>query len=589
MAKGLTGKVKALFTEIKTHWRTPAEGKYVPYREYKDILIAVGSNYTAAKTLEYIFFGASCYLMMYHYKLPYLTFSVINIINMPLGYIWTLLAWLIADNLGFLPKKTERRFYLLYMALIAIGLALIIGDVSALFNPASRFVRYMNSLEGISCASAFKILGTHILYNGWQGARSIFWKKKLIPKYGRYKYSLYSDFIPKCITVVLIGWLPFYNIPDVVTRVWVANLLFAVFNMFGFANNLEICTRNISPNVRERILVRSYPIKISHIFHSILAIILPVIIGALRYEWADINVFRYVIPITFVLSAALTMVFAGRIQERIPQPPIDKKVQIKFWDGMFGVMRNKYKWMNTIVGLLDSLGNGMLPFVTILYLYTFRLSGLLYSLIVALVSFAGTPPDLFAPYFIKRFTYKQIQIFYQLSRAIGNSIIVLALLFLGDKLILCGTICVVTLFLLEVCKTVPATVSYDMEVRINDYQMYLSGERLESFSGVFGWFTGPIVSFVGLIIPILMLKFGFNSNWDVLFVDDSRIKIIVIPIIIDIIGYFLMTIPYLFWDYNDEKQSKVIAVLQKREQVTGRAAQDSQPDAETELAEVTAE
>ncbi len=589
MAKGLTGKVKALFTEIKTHWRTPAEGKYVPYREYKDILIAVGSNYTAAKTLEYIFFGASCYLMMYHYKLPYLTFSVINIINMPLGYIWTLLAWLIADNLGFLPKKTERRFYLLYMALIAIGLALIIGDVSALFNPASRFVRYMNSLEGISCASAFKILGTHILYNGWQGARSIFWKKKLIPKYGRYKYSLYSDFIPKCITVVLIGWLPFYKIPDVVTRVWVANLLFAVFNMFGFANNLEICTRNISPNVRERILVRSYPIKISHIFHSILAIILPVIIGALRYEWADINVFRYVIPITFVLSAALTMVFAGRIQERIPQPPIDKKVQIKFWDGMFGVMRNKYKWMNTIVGLLDSLGNGMLPFVTILYLYTFRLSGLLYSLIVALVSFAGTPPDLFAPYFIKRFTYKQIQIFYQLSRAIGNSIIVLALLFLGDKLILCGTICVVTLFLLEVCKTVPATVSYDMEVRINDYQMYLSGERLESFSGVFGWFTGPIVSFVGLIIPILMLKFGFNSNWDVLFVDDSRIKIIVIPIIIDIIGYFLMTIPYLFWDYNDEKQSKVIAVLQKREQVTGRAAQDSQPDAETELAEVTAE
>ena len=587
MAKGLSGKVKALFTEIKTHWRTPAEGKYVPYREYKDILIAVGSNYTAAKTLEYIFFGASCYLMMYHYKLPYLTFSVINIINMPLGYIWTLIAWLIADNLGFLPKKTERKFYLLYMALIAVGLTLIIGDVSALFNPASRFVRYMNSLEGIS--SAFKILGTHILYNGWQGARSIFWKKKLIPKYGRYKYSLYSDFIPKCITVVLIGWLPFYNIPDVVTRVWVANLLFAVFNMFGFANNLEICTRNISPNVRERILVRSYPIKLSHIFHSILAIILPVIIGALRYEWADINVFRYVIPITFVVSAALTMVFAGRIQERIPQPPIDKKVQIKFWDGMFGVMRNKYKWMNTVVGLLDSLGNGMLPFVTILYLYTFRLSGLLYSLIVALVSFAGTQPDLFAPYFIKRFTYKQIQIFYQLSRAIGNTIIVLALLFLGDKLILCGTICVVTLFLLEVCKTVPATVSYDMEVRINDYQMYLSGERLENFSGVFGWITGPIVSFVGLIIPLLLLKFGFNSNWDVLFVDDSRIKIIVIPIIIDIIGYFLMTIPYLFWDYDDEKQSKVIAVLRKREEVTGMTREDASAQAETELAEVTTE
>ena len=569
MANESGSKVKALFTEIKTHWKTPAEGKYVPYKEYKDIFIAVGSNYTGSKVLEYIYFGAACYLMMYHYKLPYLTFSVINIINMPLNYIWTLIGWLVADNLGMLVKKTERKLYGLYFALIAVGLFLIFGNVAAFFNPAARFVTYMNSLEGISFASAIKILGTHLLWNGWAGARGIFWRKKLIPKYGRYKYMLYSDCIPKCVMVVLIGWLPFYNIPDVVTRVWVANLMFAVFNLFSFNNQLEICTRNISPNVRERIFVRSYPIKLSHIFYSILAIILPVIIGMLRYEWADINVFRFVIPVTFVVAVGLTMVFAGRVRERIPQPPLDKKVQINFWDGMFGVMRNKYKWILTVVGLLDALGNGMLPFVTILYLYTFRLSGLLYSLIVALVSFAGTPPDLLAPYFMKRFTYKQLQIFYQLSRAIGNSIIVLALVFLGDKLILCGTICVVTLFFLEMCKTVPATASYDMEVRINDYQMYLSGERLESFSGVFGWFTGPIVSFVGLIIPLLLLRYGFNSNWDVLFVDASRIKIIVIPIIIDVVGYLLMTIPYLFWDYDDDKQSKVMQVLQRREEVTG--------------------
>ena len=591
MASGFSGKVKGLFTEIKTHWNTPAEGKYVPYKEYKDILIAVGSNYTGSKVLEYIIFAASCYLIMYHYKLPYLTFSIIAIINMPLGYIWTLIGWLVADNLGFLDKRTERKIYLLYFGLIVVGLAMIIGNVAALFDPASRFVRYMNALEGINCSSAFKILGTHLLYTGWTGARSIFWKKKLIPKYGRYKYCLYSDVVPKCVTVILIGWLPIYNIPDVTTRVWVANLLFACFNVFGFGNQLEICTRNISPNVRERILVRSYPIKFSHIFHSILAIILPVIIGALRYKWEDINVYRYVVPITFVVSAAITMLLAGRIKERIPQPPLEKKVQIRFWDGMFGVMRNKYKWMLTIVNLLDALGNGMLPFATILYLYTFRLTGLLYSLIVALVSFAGTPPDLLAPYFLKRFTYKQLQIFYQLSRAAGNTIIVLALLFLGDRLILCGTICVVTLFFMEMCKTVPATASYDMEVRINDYQMYLSGERLENFSGVFGWFTGPITSFVGLIIPLLLLRYGFNSNWDVLFLDDSRIKIIVIPIIIDIIGYVLMTIPYLFWDYDDQKQSKVMAVLRRREEVTSRMLEAESGDTadlpSAEEAEVT--
>lgn len=571
---GLFGKVKWLFNEIKTHWNTPAEGKYVPYKEYKDVIFAVGSNYAGSKVLEYIGFFSSCYLIMHHYKLPYLTFSVIGILNMPLGYISALMWWFVCDNLGFLPKKTERKFYAVYIAMGLFGLSTILFDYSRLFNQSSAFITYLNGLEGMNATACFKTFGTHFLYTGWVGARNIFWRKILLPKYGRYKYSLYCDVIPKCIMVILIGWLPVYNIPDVATRVWVANLLFAAYNVFGFANNLEICTRSISPNLQERILVRSYPVKLSHFFNTIVAIILPVIIGSLRYEWADINVYRYVIPITFITLATMTMIFAGRIKERIPQPPVEKKVHIKFWDGMFGVLHNKYLLINTIVGLIDSLGNGMLPFTTILYLYTFRLSGLPYSLLVALISFAGTPPDLLSPYFLKRFSYKQIMVFYQLSRAIGNGLIAAAMWFCGDNVNLCGIICVVVLFFMEMTKTVPTTAGHDMNVRIGDYQMYLSGERLESFSGVFGWFTGPITSFVGLIIPLMLLKYGFNSNWDVLFIDDCRRNIIVIPIIVDVIGYFLMTIPYLFWDYDSKKQNMVMEVLKRRAEVTEKKAEE---------------
>ena len=565
-------KVKGLFTEIKTHWKTPAKGKYVPYREYLDILFGVGANYAGNKTLEYIGFAAGCYLMMYHYKLPYLTYAIITLINMPLNYIWVLIGWVINDNLGFLPKKTERNFNILYLFLTVAGLGLIFGDFSAFLPETNKVVAYLNGLEGITAASAIKIFGTHILWNGWAGARNIFWRKKLVPKFGRYKYSLYCDVIPKTIMVWLIGWLPFYStITDVSTRVWVANLLFSIYNLFAFNNNLETCTQNISPNMRERIFVRSYPIKLSHLFQSILAIILPAIIDKCPNDWADIAVFKWIIPVTFTVFAVLTMVFAGKIKERIPQPPLEKKVKINFWDGMFGVLRNKYRWIQTIVGLLDSLGNGMLAFTTILYLYTFRLTGLTYSLIVALVSFAGTPPDLFTPYFIKRFSYKQVMIFYQLSRAVCYSVIVCCYLFCGENLILCGTLSVIMLFITEMFQTVPKSINHDMDIRVNDYQMYLSGERLESFAGVFGWFTGPITSFVGLIIPLLLLKYGFNTNWDVLFIDSSRTKIIVVPIIIDIIGYLLMTIPFIFWDYTDDKQSKVMEVLRKREEVTRKA------------------
>lgn len=561
------------FTEVKTHWKTPEEGKYVSYSEFKDIFIAVGSNYTAKKVLEYISFAAGCYLIMYHYNLPYLTFSVISIINMPLGYVTALIWWFVCDNLGFLPGRTEKKLYTVYVLMALFGLSLVIFDASLLFDQHSSFIIFLNSLEGMSAKACFKVFGTHFLYSGWVGARNIFWRKKLIPKFGRYKYSLYSDFVPKIITVILIGWLPLYEIADVSTRVWTANLLFACYSVFGFDNVLETVTQNISPNLRERILVRTYPVKLSHFLHTIMTIILPAIVGMLKNKWADINFFRFVLPITFTLCASLTMIFAGRIQERIPQPPLEKKVTIKFWDGMFGVLHNKYRWINTLVSLLDSLGNGMLAFTSILYLYTFRLAGLPFSLLQLLISFAGTPPDFFSPYFLKRFSYKQIMIFYQLTRAAGNAALVATIYFCGDNLVICGFACCAVMFLMEMTKTVPTTAQRDMDVKINDYQMYLSGERLESFAGIFGWFTGPITSFVGLIIPLLLLSYGFNSNWDILYLDSARMNIVIIPILIDVVGYCLMTIPYFFWDFDINKQNKVMQVLKRRAEVTEKQAQ----------------
>ena len=135
---------------------------------------------------------------------------------------------------------------------------------------------------------------------------------------------------------------------------------------------------------------------------------------------------------------------------------------------------------------------------------------------------------------------------------------------------------------MEATSTVPKSVAHDMNVRITDYQMYLSGERLENYSGVysyagiFSWFTGPITSFVGLIIPLLLLASGFNSYWDVLFVDSARFNIIIVPLIIEIIGYFLMTIPFIFWDYDNSKQNAVMQVLQRRAEVTEQASGNAQ-------------
>ena len=104
-----------------------------------------------------------------------------------------------------------------------------------------------------------------------------------------------------------------------------------------------------------------------------------------------------------------------------------------------------------------------------------------------------------------------------------------------------------------------------MNVRINDYQMYLSGERLENYAGVIGWFTSPISALISLIIPLLFYRYGFTSDWDVLFVDSIRTKCMIVGVAFDLVGHLLCCLPYLFfWDYNDEKHAEVMHALSER-------------------------
>ena len=103
------GKAKAAFQNIKKHWNEPdrAKGNYVPFKEYMTVFFGVGMNYSIRAPLEYLGFTASCFLIMYHYNLPYLAFSVISLIGLPLTYLWNVLNWFVNDNLGLLEKKTE--------------------------------------------------------------------------------------------------------------------------------------------------------------------------------------------------------------------------------------------------------------------------------------------------------------------------------------------------------------------------------------------------------------------------------------------------------------------------------------------------
>ena len=546
---------------FKNHWSEPdiAHGKYVTGKEYVYAFFGVAANYAAQAPFRYIGFAASCYLIMYHYNLPYLSFSVISLIGLPLSYLWNLLSWYIEDNLGLLPRRANRIMNAVYVSVAAAGILLLVFDGSALLPASGKAAAFLNSIAGINAYSFFKVFGVQLLVNGWGGARNLFWRKKLVPKYGRYKYALYANVVQKSVAIVLLGWLPAYRLPDVNERLWIAYLLFSMFAMFDFSNKLQTCTENISPNSEERIFMRTYPIKLCHLLNSVIVSVVPML-GA----FDDINFSRFILPGVFLPCAAVTMIFAGKIRERIPQPPLEKKQAIPFWYGIFQVMRNKYRWLNMLCSLMDTLGNGMLDITTIIMLYTMRLSGAEYSLLTGLLMFRSTIPTFFAPWVLKRFSFRQLRIFKEIVEIIHPLVCILALKFLIGDIRLCGVVMFCSYWIRDFVIELPKIAQADMGVRLADYQMYLSGERLEGFSNIFGWFVSPVAALVGLIIPLLILKNGFHSDWNILFYDPVRFNIIAIPLAFDLVGHILMMIPYFFWDYNNSQHEYVVKVLKQR-------------------------
>ena len=555
-----------LKTEITTHWKEPAEGKYVPYKEYISIFLAVGGNYSAQYLLGFLSFGTGCYLVAFYYEIPILTFSAIGAFFVVSGYFWSILGMGVDANLGFLPKKTERRYNTIYLIFTVLGLLFLFFDLSPILPLPKAAIEYANTKwSGLNLYSICKIFGIHWFVCGWGGIRAIFIRKKLIPKLGRYKIFAYANVIQQIVLALLICELPIYEKP-LVDRVWILYVLFSLYGMFNFTGSPQQIADNISPNGHERMIVRCWPVKLSHIIRSLLTIIIPTIAGAFFVNGIrDIGTFKYIIPIALILSTVIMFSGLSKIRERIPAPPVEKKEYFSFWHCIDGIFKNKYLWIRQASILLDSLGNGMLDIKTILLIYTWRETGLLFAVAENVIAFVGNPGAFLAPWIRKRFQYKTLYIFKQLIMFAASGIYILAFLFLGNTYWLCGLMIFIGICVCDALKSAIELASQDMDIRISDYQMYLSGERFEAYQGVIGWFTAPISTLVSLIIPLLFYRCGFTSDWDVLYVDSVRIKCMIIGIGFDMVGYLLMTLPYLFfWDFTDEKHQEIIKILQER-------------------------
>ncbi len=572
-SNGKGAKIISFFSQFKDHWNVPQEGRYVPYKEYLSVFLGVGGDYALQRVLNYLSFGTGCFLVIFYYEIPILTFSVIGAFFMVQGYFWSILNMIVSDNLGFLPKKTEKRFYILYLFFTVLGILFLVFDFSEIIPFPQRLVNFLTSFPGINMRNTLKIFGAHWLVVGYGGARAIFIRKKWLPKLGRYKLFAYPNVIPCMIMAILICWLPLYEKP-LYERVWQLFLLFQVYGMFAYTGGASAISSTISPDPHERMLVRCYPEKLSHLLNSVLVItVLPMLASTLTGDITNINTYRYIIPIMMMFCTLIMFGGLGTIKERIPQPPVEKKKYIPFWDGINGVIKNKYLWINAISGLIDALGNGSLYVKDIILIYTWRERGIIYVIVQNLVSMVGNPGAFLAPWIRKRFQYKSLVVFKRLVLAGQCFGYLCAFYFFKDNYFMSGLVMLISLCIGDMLNSAIELADQDMGVRLRDYQMYLSGERLENYMGVVGWFTAPFSAIISLIIPILFYRVGFTADYDILFVDDIRSKCMMIGMAFDLVGHILCIIPYaLFWDYTDEKHKHVIEVLEERERLAEAGA-----------------
>ena len=567
MSSNAGAKIKSFFGEFTSHWNTPAPGKYVPYKEYLWDFLAVGGDYSLKRVLNYISFSQWCFLVIFYYEVPVLTFSVVSVLFLVQGKFWALVNMIVCDNLGFLPKKTERLIYTLYLTFAALGVLFLAVDFSAVIPLPAAVGNYVTSLPGMTPRTMFKLIAAHWINVGWGGARSIFIRKRWLPKLGRYKLFAYFNVMPCMILVMLICWLPLYNNP-LTERIWQLFLLFQLYGMYNYTDSAVNISSTISPNPHERMLVRAYPEKLSHLLNSILVdSMLPILAAALTGDITHINTYRYIIPIMMMFCTVVMFAGLGNIKERIPQPPVEKKKYIPFWDGVHGIFKNKYIWVNALSALIDALGNGSLGIKDIILIYTWRERGLIMVIVKNLVAMMGNPGAFLSPWIRKRFQYRTLIIFKRLVLA-GQSLgYIIACSIFADNYFMSGLVMLISLCVGDMLNSAISLSEGDMGVRLKDYQMYLSGERLENYQGtITDWFISPFTSIISLIIPILFYRIGFTSDYDILFCDDIRSKCMVVSIAFDLVGHLLCCVPYiLFWDYTDEKHRQVIRVLEERE------------------------
>ncbi len=528
---------------VKNTWNTPAEGEYMTLKEV--------TAYTATQAGSYIYLSVSG---MIAFSAAYFCgsimgirndeFAIINIISTLLGYVTLFLnplTMLMYENHGRLTKKMT------VIANIAF-IAQILGGIGCYFIPANTFEDIITGLP--------QLVGNMLFVGGITNYINWFIRRFFCAKYGRLKPFIIICALPSAILTSIIPYLPFQDLDytkKLVGLHFVFQLMQWFYNSFVGVNGLVTF---MTPNTQERQKLHSIVPIFTGFFSSVISMFLPMLTvktgGSL-----DIRTYRIFVPIFTILGAVITVVAALKCKERVIEAPIENRKKVTFLKGTKNVFKNKYLWMvniSNVFGQWSWLVGNLLSWWFVYSLRAEWISGVAANI----VNVSITAGNILCPILVKKFQKRNILISSRMLTLIP--LIGVALAIRTENIV----IFIASVFIRNGIQPVVDGVTLGLGADIQEYHQWRFGERCDNISTVFSWFLNPVTAGVGYIMPWILEKYGFTSDWDVLFDSEVLSNVFNVYTWGTAIGIVLVTVPFIFYDLTHEKHKKCVEELQER-------------------------
>ncbi len=537
----IISKVKGAPAYVKEHWNTPNEGEYVSLKEF--------CAYTATQAGSYIFLTASgmlsftaSYFCGSIMGLSNMQFQLVNLISTIVGYALMFLnpiGVLIYENHGELSPKMKKFAHISYLGEIIVGILLY-------FLPTGTF----DLMPGTP-----QVIGNILFLGGVTNYITWGIRKKFCAKHGRLKPFILLCGIPAAVVMSLIPFLPIQNLPSV-NKLIILHFAFTLMNYFynSYVGVNGLVTF-MTPNSQERQRLHSLVPIITGLFPSIIGLFFPILIQSTG-GYLNINTYKIFVPIFGFIGVFVSMA-AAFCKERVIEATGEKRKKVTFFNGAKNVLKNKYFWIQNISNILGQWSGLVGTLLQFWFIYSLRMEAL-YGVAANIVVVGMTFGNILCPILTKKFQKKNILIAFR-----GISLLTIFFMLFAVRIenvyVFIGA-----MFLRNTFQPVVDGINVGLGADIQDYHQWKYGERADSMAGVFGWFLNPVNVGLGFIVPWLLARVGFTSDWDVLFDQAILNKVFNIYTWASIISTVLMTIPFFFYDLTKEKHDMCVEELQAR-------------------------